>query len=69
MEWRLIAARWIGILFVGPALPFLNLPLNRLAGAYAILLAATTYNVVIRWWMLRHEPLLYRPAVSLIQDN
>jgi hypothetical protein len=41
MEWRLITVRWVGILVVGPALPFLDLPLNHLAGAFAILVFAT----------------------------
>ena len=36
MEWRLIAARWVGILAVGPALPLLNMPLNQLAAALMI---------------------------------
>ena len=44
MEWRLIAARWVGMIVVAPALPLLGLPIERLIGAYAILLFAVAYN-------------------------
>jgi hypothetical protein len=37
LEWRLIALRWVGIVFVAPALPLLHLSLTRLDIAYAIL--------------------------------
>src|SRR5712691_5937184 len=69
MEWRLIAARWVGILVVGPALPFLNLPLDHLAAAYAILLFATAYNVVVRWWMQRRPDLFASGYVTTVCDS
>src|SRR5919202_3557963 len=40
LEWRLIMARWVGIIFVAPALPLLNMPGDRLFGAYPILAGA-----------------------------
>src|SRR6266849_6180273 len=69
MEWRLIAARWVGILVVGPALPFLNLPLDHLAAAYSILLFATAYNVVIRWWMQQRPDLFASGYVTTVCDS
>ncbi len=69
MEWRLIAARWVGILAVGPALPLLNMPLNQLAAAYAILLFATAYNVIIRRWMLRRPDLFANGYVTTVCDS
>src|SRR6266852_1087753 len=69
MEWRLIAVRWVGILVVGPALPFLNLPLNHLAGAFAILLFATVYNLVVRSWMQRRPDLFSSGYVTTVCDS
>src|SRR6266849_9347783 len=69
MEWRLIVARWVGILVVGPALPFLNLPPDHLAAAYAILLFATAYNVVIRSWMQRRPDLFANGYVTTVCDS
>jgi len=69
MEWRLITARWVGILIVGPALPFLNLPLDHLAAAYAILLFATAYNVIVRWWMQRRPDLFASGYVTTVCDS
>ena len=40
LEWRFIGIRWLGILFVAPGLVFANLPLERMLGAYAVLLVA-----------------------------
>src|SRR5690349_8270872 len=48
MEWRLIAARWVGIAFVMPALPLLHLSPVRLIGTFAILIFATSYNIAVR---------------------
>ncbi len=69
MEWRLIAARWVGILVVGPALPLLNLPLDHLAGAYAILVFATAYNVTIRLWMQRRPDLFASGYATTVCDS
>ncbi len=69
MEWRLIAVRWVGILVVGPALPFLNLPLDHLAAAYGILLFATAYNVVVRWWMQRRPDLFASGYATTVCDS
>src|SRR5579859_3525930 len=69
MEWRLIAARWFGILVVVPALPLLNLPLNSLVAAYSILVFAVTYNVVVRWWMQRRPDLFASGYVTTVSDS
>src|SRR6266852_5248912 len=69
MEWRLIAARWVGILVVGPALPLLNLPLNSLLAAYAILIFAIGYNVGVRWWMQRRPDLFASGYVTTVSDS
>ncbi len=53
MEWRLIVARWVGIVAVAPALPLLHLSPTRLVVACAILLAAVAYNIAIRLWLPR----------------
>jgi signal transduction histidine kinase len=57
IEWRLIAARWVGILAVAPALFVMHLPLERVIAAYGVLLFAFVYNVCLRWFLPR------RPAV------
>jgi signal transduction histidine kinase len=69
MEWRLIVARWVGILVVAPALLLLNLPLDHLAAAYAILVGATAYNLVIRWWMQRRPDLFASGYVTTVFDS
>src|SRR5215216_3654311 len=58
LEWRLVVARWIGILCVAPALPLMHLSSERLAAAYAILIGGIAYNVAIRW-VLHHKPDLF----------
>jgi signal transduction histidine kinase len=69
IEWRLIVARWVGILVVAPALLLLNLPLKQLAVAYVILLGATAYNLVIRWWMQRRPDLFANGYVTTVFDS
>jgi signal transduction histidine kinase len=69
MEWRLIASRWVGILAVGPALPLLNLPPNRVVAAYVILLFGIVYNVVTRWWIQRRPDLFANGYATTVADS
>jgi signal transduction histidine kinase len=69
MEWRLIAARWVGMLAVAPALLLMHLPTSRLVTAYAILLAAVAYNVVVRWYMQRRPALFASGYITTVADS
>jgi signal transduction histidine kinase len=69
MEWRLIAARWVGMIFVAPALPLMHLPVERLVAAYAILLFAAAYNVAIRWYMQRRPDLFANGYLTTFADS
>ena len=69
MEWRLIAVRWVGLLAVGPALPLMHLPTNRLVAAYAIIVAAVAYNVTVRWYMQRRADLFANGYLTTVCDS
>ncbi len=69
MEWRLIAVRWVGVLAVGPALPLMNLPLDRLIVAYAILTGAVAYNLTVRLYMQRRPDLFANGYVTTVCDS
>jgi signal transduction histidine kinase len=69
LEWRLIAVRWVGIAFVGPALPLLGLSPARLLFAYAILCAASVYNIAVRRYMQRYPRLFARGYITTIADS
>src|SRR6266851_940912 len=69
MEWRLIAVRWVGMLAVGPALPLMHLPPNRLLPAYAILVAAIIYNITVRTFMRRRPDLFANGYVTTVFDS
>ena len=69
MEWRLIPARWVGILAIGPALPLMNLPAQRLIAAYTILLFAAAYNVTVRWYLQRRPSLFASGYVTTVADS
>ena len=69
IEWRLIAARWVGILAVGPALLFMRLPFERLVAAYAILAFAIVYNVLLRSHLVRRPSLFASGYVTTAADS
>ena len=58
IEWRLIFCRWVGILAVAPALLLMHLPVERVFGAYLILLFSAAYNITVRWYLQR-QPTLF----------
>lgn len=57
LEWRLVAVRWLGIFFMGPAILLANLPSSSLRAASAVLFFAAVYNLLIQFWIN------YRPSV------
>jgi signal transduction histidine kinase len=69
MEWRLIFARWVGCLAVGPALPLMHLPTDRLVGSCAILFGAMVYNTIIRWYIQRRPDLFANGSLTTICDS
>jgi signal transduction histidine kinase len=69
IEWRLIAARWVGILAVGPALLFMRLPLERLIAAYGILAFAVAYNVLLRSYLARRPSLFASGYLTTAADS
>jgi signal transduction histidine kinase len=68
MEWRLIAARWVGMVAVAPTLPLMHLPSDRLIAAYAILTVAIVYNVLIRWYMPRRPEVFASGYITTVAD-
>jgi signal transduction histidine kinase len=69
IEWRLIAARWVGVAAVAPALFLMHLPIERLVGAYAILAFAVVYNVIVRWYLQRRPGLFANGYLTTIADS
>jgi signal transduction histidine kinase len=69
MEWRLIAVRWVGVLAVGPSLPLMHLPPNRLLIAYTILIFAIGYNLTVRWYMQRKPSWFATGYVTTVCDS
>src|SRR5438105_594519 len=69
IEWRLIACRWVGMLAVGPALLLMHLPIERLVGAYVILLFGAAYNVTVRWYLQRQPALFANGYLTTAADT
>src|SRR5919204_3369042 len=69
IEWRLIAARWVGILAVAPALFVMHLPVERLIAAYSILVFAVVYNVSLRWFLPRRPAAFANGYVTTAADS
>ena len=69
MEWRLIAARWVGIIAVAPALQLMHLPTDRMLGAHAILLFAIAYNIAVRRYMPRRPDLFASGYLTTVADS
>ena len=69
IEWRLIACRWVGMLAVGPALLLMHLPIERLVGAYVILLFGAAYNVTVRWYLQRQPALFANGYLTTAADS
>lgn len=69
MEWRLIFVRWVGVLAVGPALPLMHLPTNRLIASIAILVGAVIYNSIIRWYIQRRPDVFANGYITTVCDS
>ena len=69
IEWRLIAARWVGIVAVAPALFVMHLPVERLIAAYSILAFALVYNVSLRWFLPRRPAVFANGYVTTAADS
>jgi signal transduction histidine kinase len=69
LEWRLIFVRWVGVLAVGPALPLMHLPTNRLIASVGILLGAVVYNGIVRWYIKRRPDLFASGYITTVCDS
>src|SRR4051794_17703996 len=69
MEQRFVAVRYLGILFLGPALPFLGLTPTRVVAAYMVALVATAYNIGVQALIRRRSNLLNLGYVTTIGDG
>lgn len=69
MEQRLVALRYIGITFLAPTLPFLQLSPGRLLAAYVVLVCYLTFNFGAQFLVRRHSPWLAHGYVISIGDG
>jgi signal transduction histidine kinase len=60
LDWRLVAVRWVGIIFVAPGLFLMNLDIQHRVAAYLLLLFAACYNLAV------HRMVSQRVAVPTI---
>lgn len=59
LEWRFVAVRWLGIVFLAPTLVHLKLSSSEVIGAYSVLVVAAVYNLVLQVMLARGwEPLI-----------
>jgi signal transduction histidine kinase len=68
LEWRFVAVRWLGIASLAPVLLLANLPLERLAAAYAVLIVASVYNAGLQYVMPRRPQWLANGYISTLGD-
>jgi diguanylate cyclase (GGDEF)-like protein len=68
IEWHLIWIRWLGIIFVGPALWWLHLSPEQLIAAYAVLAAGAAYNGFIHFNILRRPGLFKSGYLTTVGD-
>ncbi len=54
LEWRFIAIRWLGILFVSPALAVAHLDPATQIIAFGVLFGAVVYNLSLQFVMVQH---------------
>ena len=69
LEWRLVAVRWLGVLFVAPALLLMPLPPGRRLAAYGVLMFAVVYNLVVQGMMRRKVALADLGSVTTVLDS
>ena len=68
LEWRFIALRWAGILFVAPGLLLANLPDQQLVGAYVVPASAAVYNLVLQLMLTRVPGVFANGYVTTVFD-
>jgi PAS domain S-box-containing protein len=69
VEWRLVAARWLGVLVVLAALPVLSVSASTRLEMCAVLGAAALYNLVVRSLLRRRPELLRRGYATTAADS
>lgn len=69
LEWRFVAIRWLGIFFIAPSLLLANLPDERLLAAYAVLVVAAIYNLVLQWVMPKRPLLFASGYLTMLGDT
>jgi PAS domain S-box-containing protein len=69
VEWRLVAARWLGVLVVLAALPALSISTSTRLELIAVLGAAALYNLVVRSLLRRRPELLRRGYATTAADS
>ncbi len=69
LEWRLVAIRWLGIVFVSIGLLLMPLSDERRIAAFGVLGFAAAYNLVVRTMILRAVPLTRIGMVTTFSDS
>jgi len=69
LEWRLVALRWLGIVFIAAGLQFLPLNDSRRLVAYGTLLFGLGYNLVLRRMIRRKVAFVAIGVVSTAADS
>jgi diguanylate cyclase (GGDEF)-like protein len=68
-EWRLVTIRWVGILIMMPSVVLLQLPVQRVVSAYAVLGVAAIYNLFIQIALKRHPALFTNGYLTTLGDT
>ena len=69
LEWRFVAVRWLGIVFMAPGLLVAHLAPAQLHGAYGVLLLAALYNLAVQTVLRRRPNLFANGYVTAIGDG
>ncbi len=68
LEWRFVAVRWLGIMFVAPGLLLAGITAEQRLAAYIVLLVAAIYNVAVQLTMRRWPELFVSGYMTAIGD-
>ncbi|HEV8634061.1 MAG TPA: HAMP domain-containing sensor histidine kinase [Chloroflexota bacterium] len=68
LEWRFVAVRWLGILFLAPTLLLVDLPVERLP-VYGVLLVAAAYNLAVQGMLQRRLALPVIGYLTTVGDT
>ncbi|GAC1544393.1 MAG: hypothetical protein NVS2B7_18670 [Herpetosiphon sp.] len=69
MEQRFIVLRYLGILFLAPALPLLHFSSQRLVAAYTLLMVYAGFNVCVQMLLMRRSRFLNHGYVTSLGDG